>query len=380
MMSEASEASEAPEASERLPADAPEHAPDGLSKHDAAGLRTVHNNLAGPAAASMPPLPRDARAIFAHAGLEDDLAAIETLLFERTASRSDSIAAAGAHIVHAGGKRLRAAVALLAARLGSYDFARTRHAAAAVELIHAASLVHDDLVDRTDRRRGHATVHTRWDNDVALMVGDYFFALAAAEMAMCPDQRIITFYAQAVQTIVSGELHPVTHVEPCDTALKQYFFKTGAKTAALFEAGCKAGMATGSGSDEQIAALGQYGYAMGTAFQIVDDILDFIGDEQTLGKPAGNDLRQGTITLPLIYAAAASDNPLLRAVVAADNPDDAAVQQAVAAVIAAGGVEHARAEAERYTREAIAHLDGFAPSPARQALIDIARFSLARQA
>jgi heptaprenyl diphosphate synthase len=104
-------------------------------------------------------------------------------------------------------------------------------------LIHAASLVHDDLVDQAARRRGHVTVHTQWDNDVALMVGDYFFALAAGEMALSPDPRIITYYAQAVQTIVEGELSPVTLVTPLDEALAQYYFKTGAKTAASVRSG-----------------------------------------------------------------------------------------------------------------------------------------------
>lgn len=327
---------------------------------------------------SLPPQPVGLAAIFERAGLIVDLSAVEQLLLERAQSRSALVGAAGTHTVRAGGKRLRAALALLAARLHDYSLPRVIHAAAAAELIHAASLVHDDLVDQATRRRGHITVHTRWDNDVALMVGDYFFALASAEMARSPDRRIITFYAAAVQTICEGELSPVTALEPTERAKEQYLYKTGAKTAVLFEAACKAGAAAGGASDAQIAALGQYGYDLGVAFQIVDDVLDFVGDERTLGKPAGNDLRQATITLPLIYAAAVSTSPRLRTVIEQAPVDDAAIADVIDEVIALGGVAAAQAEAHRYADRAIAALDAFPNSATRRALIDITRFVLER--
>lgn len=317
--------------------------------------------------------------LFEQAHLTSDLAAIQRLLLERASSPSTRIAAAGAHIIRSGGKHLRAALVLLAARLGTYDFAQVQHAAAAVELIHTASLVHDDLVDGTARRRGRATIHTRWDNDVALMLGDYFFALAAAEMALCADSRVITFYAHAVQTIVEGELRPVTAVAPFDAALERYLYKTGAKTASLFEAGCKAGAALSGGSTATIEALGQYGYALGLAFQIIDDILDFTGSESTLGKPPGNDLRQGTITLPLICAAASSSSPLLRLSSDAEPPSEAQVAQIIAEVIRAGGIGQASTYADSYTRQAIAWLEPLPDTPARHALIHLARSIQTRQ-
>jgi heptaprenyl diphosphate synthase/octaprenyl-diphosphate synthase len=317
--------------------------------------------------------------LFERANLTADLSAVEQLLLERSQSRSALITAASIHTVRSGGKRLRAAMALLSAQLGSYQLANVIHAAASAELIHAASLVHDDLVDQAARRRGRVTVHTRWDNDVALMVGDYFFALAAAEMSLSPDPRIITFYAQAVQTIVEGELSPVTMIEPAETALGQYFYKTGAKTAALFEAACKAGMAAGGGDDAQIAALGQYGFDVGVAFQIVDDVLDFTGDAVTLGKPAGNDVRQGTITLPLIYALQATGSPRLRAIIEQSQPDDAEVEAVIAEVLAARGTDAALAEARRYIAQAIGHLNGFPASPTQRALSDLAQFVVDRE-
>jgi heptaprenyl diphosphate synthase/octaprenyl-diphosphate synthase len=317
--------------------------------------------------------------VLRQAEIADDLVAVERRLLERTASRSALLAASGAHIVSAGGKRLRAALVLLSARLGSYDAARASRPAVAMELLHAASLVHDDLVDNAGQRRGRVTVHERWDNDVALMLGDYFFALAAHELAGEPDPRIIRFYASAAQTLVEGELSPVTLLEPMDTALAQYFTKIGSKTAVLFETACKAGIAVAGGDEAQIAALASYGYDLGLAFQIVDDVLDFTGDEALLGKPAGNDLREGTLTLPLIYAVAHSHHSLLREVARTARPDPACVPQLVAAVLAAGGPERAMATARELATRAFEHLASFPPSPARRALVEIGAFVLTRQ-
>jgi heptaprenyl diphosphate synthase len=317
--------------------------------------------------------------IFRRAGLNDDLAVVERMLIERTASHSRLLAAAGAHTVAAGGKRLRAALVLLAARLGRYDLDRAARPAVALELLHAASLVHDDLVDHTLRRRGRTTVHARWDNDVALMLGDYFFATSAAELAGEPDQRIIKFYADAAQTVVEGELHPVTQLEPLETALAQYRYKIGCKTAALFEAACKAGIAVAGGGPERVEDLGRFGYDFGLAFQIVDDVLDFTGDEALLGKPAGNDLREGTLTLPLIYAVAQGNNLLLREIARTARPDSAHVPQIVEAVVAAGGTARAIDEAQATLTRAIGHLAGFPPSSATRALAEICDFVLNRQ-
>jgi heptaprenyl diphosphate synthase len=313
------------------------------------------------------------------AELTDDMAVVEQELLARTSARSPLLAAAGAYTVAAGGKRLRAALVLLAARLGRYDLERASHSAVAVELLHAASLLHDDLVDNANQRRGRVTVHSRWDRDVALILGDYFFALAANELAREPDARITRFYTSAAQTIVEGELSPVTQLEPLDVALAQYFHKIGSKTAVLFEAACKAGIAVAGGDDREIAALGAFGYDLGLAFQIVDDVLDFTGDEVLLGKPAGNDLREGTLTLPLIYAVAQSHLPLLREVARTARPDTARVPQLVAAVVAAGGAARAMDEARALIGRATEHLAIFAPSSARRALAEIGDFVLNRQ-
>jgi geranylgeranyl pyrophosphate synthase len=309
-----------------------------------------------------------------------DLERVDQTILERVQPRLAVIKVAGQHILTSGGKRIRAMLSLLSARLGRYDIEQVLHPAAAVELIHAASLVHDDLVDQADRRRGTLTVHTRWNGHVALMVGDYLFALAAAEMALAPDPRIIGFFSRGVMTICEGELSPVTNVAPLDVAIEQYLYQIGCKTAALFEAGCKAGMVCGGGTPEQIEALGRFGYDLGLAFQIVDDVLDYVGDVATLGKPAGNDLREGTITLPLIYAVEAGGGAELAGIVDLQPPDNERISWAIGVVRRLGAAERALDAARRYAESALSHLDGFPDSTAKQALGDIARFVVLRAA
>jgi heptaprenyl diphosphate synthase len=307
-----------------------------------------------------------------------DLSKVDQIIVDRVQSRSAVIRVAGRHILTSGGKRIRATLALLAAQLGRYDLGQVMHSAAAVELIHAASLVHDDLVDEAERRRGAVTVHTRWDGDVALMVGDYLFALAAAEMALAPDPRIITYFSRGVMTICEGELSPVVDVAPLTVATEQYLYKIGCKTAALFEAACKAGMTCGGGSEEQIEALGRFGYQLGLAFQIVDDVLDYIGDAETLGKPAGSDLRAGTITLPLIYAVDAGAGPALAEVLDLRPADEERLHWAIGEVRRLGGAARAIEDAHMRAEHAMAQLDIFPDSSAKHALGEIARFVVTR--
>lgn len=307
-----------------------------------------------------------------------DLEKVDRIIVERVRSRSSVIRIAGQHILTSGGKRIRAALALLAAQLGRYDFDTVIHAAAAVELIHAASLVHDDLVDEAEQRRGTMTVHTRWDGNVALMVGDYLFALAAAEMALAPDPRIIAYFSRGVMTICEGELSPVVDVAPIERATEQYLYKIGCKTAALFEAACKAGMVCGGGTQAQVDVLGRFGYDLGMAFQIVDDVLDVTGEAATLGKPAGNDLRAGTITLPLIYAVDAGGGPALAAIVDALPIDEERLDWALGEVRRLGGAARALEDARGYAERAMAHLDIFPDSPAKHALGQIAHFVIVR--
>lgn len=309
--------------------------------------------------------------------LLSDLKLVDQHIMKRIESRSALITVAGHHIMSAGGKRLRASLTLLAAQLGDYTIDAVLHAATAVELIHAASLVHDDLIDDATTRRGRDTVHTRWNQNVAIMAGDYLFALAAGEMALAPDSRVIEIFARAVMRICEAELHPVEAPQPLERALEQYYAKIGGKTAALFEAAAAAGMVCGRGTPEQIEALAHYGYDVGLAFQIVDDLLDYTGNETVLGKPAGNDLREGTITLPLIYAVDAGATQLL-SLLNGHEPGPEEILWAIGEVRRWGGIERTLADARRLAGRAVEALDIFPDSPVRQALIELADFVLDR--
>lgn len=309
--------------------------------------------------------------------LLDLLEQVDQAMLDCVKSHSALINVAGQHVLRSGGKRLRASLVLLAAQLGDYHFEKVIHSATAVELIHVASLVHDDLVDEAERRRGVVAIHSHWDHGVALMVGDYFFALASKEMSLAPDPRIISYFSQAVMAICEGELSPVMQAMPLETALAQYYQKIGRKTASLFEAACKAGMASGRGSEDQIELLGQFGYDLGLAFQMIDDILDFTGNESILGKPAGSDLRQGVITLPYIYAVQASSEREKLLSVMDESHDEELMCWAIDEVRRCG-VARACEEAYAIMDRALSYLVSFPDGFALQTLHDIAAFVLER--
>jgi heptaprenyl diphosphate synthase len=311
--------------------------------------------------------------------LSYDLQTIDRTILEKFQSRSLLLNAASRYLLGSGGKRIRASLTLLAARLGSLpDSPAVLHIATSIEMIHAASLVHDDLIDEADVRRGRPTVHKEWGSNVALMVGDYLFALAAGQMAEVGDPRIIKILARSVQCLCEAELTPVTDVEPIQQAIEQYYAKIGGKTAALFESAAEAGMIAGDGTFQQVETLRQFGYEIGLAFQIVDDVLDFTGDEQTLGKPAGHDLREGTITLPVIYAVSQGADNIVREAVHRENPSPELIAAAVAEVHRVCATKHAFTDAERLVHRAIHRLEIFPDSPAKEALVRLAEFTLRR--
>jgi heptaprenyl diphosphate synthase/octaprenyl-diphosphate synthase len=294
------------------------------------------------------------------AGIERDLRAVEHLLSERLADRAALVRAAGSQVLAPGQPRLRAALVILSAQLGrAYTTDRALHAAAAVELIHAAAEMHDGLIDSGRQRAG--TPAGPRDADIGLMVGDYLFALAAAEMALAPDARVIAYYSRSVMAICEGQLAPPASLTPLDAAREQYLTAIGGTTAALFEAGCKAGAVCGGLAPEQVEALGRFGYALGLAHRIAEDI-----------EASAARLRAGVVTLPLIYAANDGAGPDIAALLAVPRPDDALVAHAAAALERSGGIPRAREEAHTFARRAAAALAPFPPSPARAALERIA--------
>lgn len=311
--------------------------------------------------------------------ISDELRLVDRAVLEKFESRSILLNAASRYLLSSGGKRMRASLTLLASRLvGEPNQAQVLNVATAIEMIHAASLVHDDLIDEADVRRGRATVHSKWGGNVALMVGDYLFALAAGQMAQAADPRIIQIFARGVERICEAELSPVTDVVPLQRALDQYYNKVGGKTAALFECAAEGGMIVGGGDEQQVDALRLFGFEIGLAFQIIDDILDFTGDERTLGKPAGHDLKEGTITLPVIFAVDMGAGDVVREAAQTFEPSPELVAAAVAEVRRICATRRAYGEAERLVQQAITRLDIFPESAAKDGLIELAELVLRR--
>jgi heptaprenyl diphosphate synthase len=319
--------------------------------------------------------------IMAHFDLQEEVAQVDDYMHSLVTSPVLTISEPARHVVSAGGKRLRALLVLLAAKLNNYDPPRAVAVASAVELIHAASLVHDDLIDQSPRRRGLATVHSKWFRDAALVGGDYLFALSATAIARSGDIRVLEHLGRAAVRICEGEISLVQHVTPLDQALDAYFFKIAGKTSVLFEEGLKAAGVVSGASEGEVEALGRYGLNLGMAFQITDDVLDYVGDPAVLGKPVGGDLRRRQITLPLIYAAADGMSPALHATI--DRIDDGAtpteIEELLAWVQRSEGIGRSRQEARHFCQQACDALQTFPPSAVRDALQDIAWFVLERK-
>ena len=315
--------------------------------------------------------------LFTRLGIAAEMEKLESYIGGLVTSPVLVLSQPARYILTAGGKRLRAALAFLAARLSGGPLPESAiYAAAGVELIHAASLVHDDLIDQSAHRRGRPTIHEKWHHDVALLAGDYLFALSARAITLTGSIAVMDHISAAAAAVCEGEISSVDEIEPLEEALEAYRFKIGHKTAALFEAAGKVGAACGGADEETTAALGQFGYALGMAFQIVDDVLDYMGEEEKMGKPAGGDLRRGLITLPLIYAVAHDDpDGFLRHTVDsfgdALTPDQTA--EALHRVQSSSGPERARHDAERYHHEGLQYLALVPSEPARASLEEIAR-------
>ena len=249
--------------------------------------------------------------------------------------------------------------------------------AAAVETLHNATLVHDDLIDNALVRRGITTLNAVWNKGATVLAGDYLFARAAGFAAETEDVRVVQLFAETLRIIVEGELRQLFSSRQWRQPKDAYYPRIFAKTASLFASATRSGAILGSATAEQEQALYDYGHHFGMAFQIVDDILDFAGEEATLGKPVGGDLRQGIMTLPFFYYLQAQPDPT--PVIALLEKGDAGVSEVIAAVRASGAVGQALAEARAFAEQAKAALTGLPESPFRVVLRDLTDSTLDRQ-
>jgi heptaprenyl diphosphate synthase len=231
-----------------------------------------------------------------------DLSTVEARLRADIEADPDVVAAPMADLFEAGGKRIRPALVLLAARCGRYDLDRLLPAAMAVELTHAATLVHDDVIDRSAVRRGRPTVAARLGDEAAIVIGDFYFAKAYEQAARTDSPEVVEILARTVMDICAGEVRQQAIRYKYSTEVEEYMRRIEAKTATLLAASCRIGALLGGLKHEQQIALSAYGRQLGLAFQIADDVLDYTGTEPEIGKPIGHDIAEGFATLPLMLA------------------------------------------------------------------------------
>ena len=306
------------------------------------------------------------------AWLVDDMLRVEQLLLTTAgSSRSPLVGEASTHLIKAGGKRLRPALVMITSRAGEAGRNETDLAAAAIELVHLATLYHDDVIDETDTRRGAPTVHSKWGLEVAVLAGDYLFAQGCV-LAATAGGEVTGILSRAIAEVCEGQIIETTALGDPTRLPSDYMETIELKTAALFGGACELG-ATTAGADDLRGALLTYGRKLGLAFQIVDDLLDLVGDPDVTGKIPGTDLREGVFTLPVLLAA--QREPLLAERLASGERD---LDQLLPFLYDSRAIADSLQEASRLAAEALAALDGLPDEPWTEALRAIPQGVLAQ--
>jgi len=314
-----------------------------------------------------------------HAPVQDELAQVEALLESVTRSDIKPVQEMLEQVLAGEGKRLRPTIALLAGRFGAHRPELLVPLAASIELLHTATLVHDDVIDASDTRRGRPTTNAKHHNAVAVMLGDYMFAHAAELICRTESIDVVKIFSRTLMAMASGELTQDMSAYEYSNDTMAYFHRIAGKTASLYATSAEGGAMVANAPAEVTEALRLYGENIGMAFQIEDDILDFEGDEEELGKPTGSDLMQGTLTLPalLLMERQPEDNPVRRLF---ENKDGAEhLRDAIAAIHEGTILEESHAVARDFRDRAVAALDALPDSPDRAALIEIADYVVRRR-
>lgn len=317
------------------------------------------------------------------AGIQPDLDQVDITFEERATSGLEILNSASMHALGSPGKRLRTALTLLSGNMKTYRFDKLLPLSVAFEMVHLATLIHDDIVDNAKTRRGNPTVNALWGDNIAILLGDYYFAKTAGLIADINDNRIDHLFSDTVATVCEGTILEIMTAGRIDLTLETYFEKISHKTACLIAACCKGGAIVSQASDEEITLLNEYGQNLGIAFQIIDDVLDYTQDQSTIGKPAGNDLRQGMVTLPLIYALQEQPHngryQQVHGLINGSSHKDEDILSVVKWVTQSQGIEQAMADAQAYGNKARAALYHFPPSPGRDVLDELIDFVVSRQ-
>ena len=314
--------------------------------------------------------------------LAEDMAAVNRLIRERMASKhAPRIPEVTAHLVEAGGKRLRPMLTLAAARMLGYQGEDHQKLAATVEFIHTATLLHDDVVDESQRRRGRPTANLLWDNKSSVLVGDYLFSRSFQLMVETGSLRVLDILANASATIAEGEVLQLTAAQDLATDEGIYLQVVRGKTAALFSAATEVGGVIAGAPDVQVRSLFDYGDALGIAFQIVDDILDYGGTAAVIGKNTGDDFRERKLTLPVIHAvarASAEERAFWSRVIEQGDQREGDLDRAMALLRAHGSLDYARDTALNWAERARRSLDNLPLHDLRDMLSELADFVVER--
>jgi len=315
------------------------------------------------------------------APIRTELEDFERRLHDTVRADLGPVAKAMEQILEAGGKRLRPALVFLAAGLGRpkglNDVSR---AAMAIEFIHNATLIHDDLIDGAPTRRGLRTIHESLGPNPAIIIGDYYFAKGANLMSQIGNPSIDALLSQTVMTICFGEMLQLTSQRRYDQSLEEYYAKIERKTAVLLAASTYCGAVLGGLDEAQIEAMRRFGHLLGMSFQIADDVLDYLATEAEVGKPVGNDLKQGTVTLPLMLAR--HDPGLdgrLEAILERPTLQDADYVEVVRIVRGSRGIEESYGYAKTFGAKAREELQAFPPSPYRDAFESLTYYVVGRR-
>ncbi|MET3682337.1 heptaprenyl diphosphate synthase [Alkalibacillus flavidus] len=306
--------------------------------------------------------------------MNDDISDIENRMKAITDDEHSMIQAASHHLLQAGGKRIRPIFVLLSSQFGDADSNQVKNVSVALELIHMASLVHDDVIDIADTRRGHETVNARWDNLTAMYTGDFLFARTLELVQGQHETKIHQVLADTIRQVCIGEIEQIRDKFVFDQSLFNYFRRIKRKTALLIATSTKLGAIAADCDEDTIERLTLYGYYIGMSYQIIDDILDFTSSEKELGKPVGSDLLNGNLTLPTILAC--QDESVAQQVSTFfQNPEQTEIgEDVIANIKQSDAIEDAFQYSQAYLRKALRQLDGLPNIKAKRTLQKVAGY------
>ncbi len=311
----------------------------------------------------------------------DDMNGVNAVILERMQSKVALIPELAGHLIAGGGKRMRPMLTLACAKLLGYPGTRHHKLAAAVEFIHTATLLHDDVVDGSGLRRGKRTANLIWGNSASVLVGDFLFSRAFELMVEDGSLKVLKILSSASAVIAEGEVEQLTAQRRIETDEEQYLSIIGAKTAALFAAACRVAPVVAEADEESEVALESYGRHLGIAFQLADDVIDYASDSSVMGKGVGDDFRDGKMTLPVILANARGsddDRAFWRAAISGERVSDDDLAHAIALMRSTDALADTIECARHYGRRAIDSLSGFPAGKAKSALAEAVEFAIAR--